>query len=215
LRLTGALAGAGKTFIASVAIDSFASDSQLGKLAYFYCNRAEESRRDPEVILSALIHQLSQTKMDKTSLLNPVVDVYESRRAIGQESSTLSLSECQTLLVQLADVYEQTTICVDALDEVESSTRQTLLQALKFVMEKSKNLVKIFATTRMDVDIVQQFEMFPRIELQPDDNASDIQRFIEESIQTSINDRKLLDGNVSGEFKAEICEVLGDRSRGM
>jgi hypothetical protein len=184
-------------------------------LAYFYCNRAEGSRRDPETILSALIHQLVRTESDKKTLLKPIVDVYESRKTQGQENSRLSLLESQTLLVQLTDVYEQTTVCIDALDEVEPSTRKGLLQTLKFVMEKSKNLVKIFASTRMDVDIVRQFEMFPRIELQPDDNASDIERFIEERIQAGIDDGELLDGAVGDGLKAEICKVLGERSRGM
>jgi len=215
LRLTGSPAGAGKTFIASVAIDSFNSDSRLGKLAYFYCNRAEGSRRDPESILSALVHQLVRTESDEMTLLKPIVDTYDLRESKGQKSSRLSLLESRDLLVQLTDVYEQTTICIDALDEVEPSTRKDLLQALKVVMEKSKNLVKIFATTRMDVDIVRQFEMFPRIELQPDDNASDIEHFIEERIQAGIDDGELLDGAVSDSLKAEICKVLGERSRGM
>jgi len=215
LHLTGSSAGAGKTFIASVAIDSFASDSRLGKLAYFYCNRAEGSRRDPETILSALIHQLVRVESDEMTLLKPIVDAYDLRETEGQETSRLSLLESQELLVQLTDVYEQTTICIDALDEVEPSTRRDLLQALKVVMEKSKNLVKIFATTRMDVDIVRQFEMFPRIELQPDDNASDIEHFIEERIQAGIDDGELLDGAVSDGLKAEILKVLGERSRGM
>jgi hypothetical protein len=184
-------------------------------LAYFYCNHAEGSRRDPETILSALIHQLVRTESDKMTLLKPIVDTYELRRSQGQLSSSLSLLESQTLLVQLADMYEQTMICIDALDEVEPSTRKDLLQTLKFVMEKSKNLVKVFATTRMDVDIVRQFEMFPRIELQPDDNASDIERFIQEKIQTGIDDGELLDGAVGTDLKAEICNVLGVRSRGM
>ena len=213
--LTRASAGAGKTFIASVAIDSFTSDPRLGKLAYFYCNRAEGTRRDPETILSALVHQLVQSESDKKMLLKPIVDAYELRKSQGQQNSRLSLLESQALLVNLADVYEQITICIDALDEVEPSTRKNLLKALKFVMEKSKNLVKIFATTRMDVDIALQFEMFPRIELQPDDNASDIERFIKESIQISIDDRELLDGAVDDDLKGEICKVLGERSRGM
>jgi hypothetical protein len=215
LHLTGRAAGAGKTFIASAAINSFASNSQLGKLVYFYCNRAEESRRDPETILSALIHQLVQSESEKLMLLKPIVNDYESRKAKGQESSRLSLFESQTLLVQLTDAYQQTTICIDALDEVEPSTRKSLLQALKFVMEKSMNLVKVFATTRMDVDILQQLELFPRIELLPDDNASDIERFIKERIQTGIKDRELLDGDVDDDLMAEICKVLGERSRGM
>ena len=204
LCLTGSSAGAGKTFIASVAIDSFALDSRQGKLAYFYCNRAEGSRRDPETILSALIHQLVQTESDQMTLLK-IVDAYNLRKTEGQECARLSLLESRDLLVQLADVYEQTTICIDALDEVEPSTRKDLLQALKVVMEKSKNLVKIFATTRMDVDIVRQFEMFPRIELQPDDNASDIEHFIKARIQAVIDDGELLDGAVSDDLKAEIC----------
>jgi len=215
LCLTGSSAGAGKTFIASVAIDSFALDSRQGKLAYFYCNRAEGSRRDPETILSALIHQLVRTESDQMTLLKPIVDAYNLRKTEGQECARLSLLESRDLLVQLADVYEQTTICIDALDEVEPSTRKDLLQALKVVMEKSKNLVKIFATTRMDVDIVRQFEMFPRIELQPDDNASDIEHFIKARIQAVIDDGELLDGAVSDDLKAEICKVLGARSRGM
>jgi len=148
-------------------------------------------------------------------LLKPIVDAYKSRRSQGQQNSRLSLLESRALLVELADVYEQTTICIDALDEVEPSTRKNLLQALKFVMENSKNLVKIFATTRMDVDVARQFEMFPRIELQPDDNASDIERFIKESIQTGIADGELLDGAVDGDLKTEIWKVLSERSRGM
>ena len=212
--LTRVPAGAGKTFIASVAIDSFTSDSRLGKLAYFYCNRAEATRRDPETILSALIHQLVRTESDKM-LLKPIVDAYGKRTSEGQRTSKLSLLESRALLVELADVYEQTTICIDALDEVEPSTRKNLLQALKFVMENSKKLVKIFATTRMDVDIVRQFEIFPRIELQPDDNASDIERFIKESILAGIKDGDLLDGAVGDGLVTEICKVLGERSRGM
>ena len=148
-------------------------------------------------------------------LRKPIADAYRKRTSDGQRTSKLSLLESQALLVELADVYEQTTICIDALDEVEPSTRKNQLQALKFVMEKSNSLVKIFATTRMDVDIALQFEMFPRIELQPDDNVSDIERFIKESIQTGIEDRELLDGAVGDDLKAEICKVLGERSKGM
>jgi len=148
-------------------------------------------------------------------LRKPIADAYRKRTSDGQRTSKLSLLESQALLVELADVYEQTTICIDALDEVEPSTRKNQLQALKFVMEKSNSLVKIFATTRMDVDIALQFEMFPRIELQPDDNVSDIERFIKESIQTGIDDRELLDAAVGDDLKAEIYKVLGERSKGM
>ncbi|KAI5857243.1 hypothetical protein BZA05DRAFT_332021, partial [Tricharina praecox] len=213
LLLLRGIPGAGKTYIASRVIDSF-RDSTPERLAYFYCNRAEENRRHPESILNTLVQQLTQTFEDNT-LLKPVVDLYEDRTKKGQTSSRLCLSESQELLVQLTDIYPRTTICIDALDEVEKGVRLHLLKALRYVVERSKNLVKIFATTRMDPDIVRQFEMFPRIELQPDDNASDINQFVETKLQETIKYGLLLGGEVDQEFKKEICEALCERSKGM
>ena len=53
------------------------------------------------------------------------------------------------------------------------------------------------------------------IELQPDDNISDITQFVKTKIQSTIDDCKLLDGDVSDTLKVEICDVLSKRSRGM
>jgi len=133
----------------------------------------------------------------------------------GQKSSWLTLNESQELLVQLTDIYPQTTICIDALDEVEHGIRVQLLKSLKQVVERSKSLVKIFATTRMDTDILLQFAMFPKIELHPDDNVSDINQFVETKVQSTIDDELLLHGIVPSELKVEICNALCERSKGM
>ena len=183
-------------------------------MGYFYCNRAEENRRDPESILRTLIQQLAQTS-SKDKLLKPVLDVYKDREEKGQLSSRLTLKECQDLLVQLMDIHPRTTICIDALDEVDRKLRLDLLKALKHVVAKSNTLVKIFATTRMDTDILMQFEMFPRIELEPDDNVDDINRFVKEKIQGMIERKELLHGNVPNTLNDEICQVLCERSKGM
>ncbi|KAF8417598.1 hypothetical protein EV426DRAFT_578107 [Tirmania nivea] len=193
--------GAGKTYIASSVIDSFLTTPE--KLAYFYCNRAEPSRRDPRKILCTLIQQLAQIDLGEGArLLTHVVDIYEKREEKGQKSAQLSLAEARDLLVQITDVYPQITICIDAMDEVDNDTRVDLLSCLNHIIRTSKNVVKIFVTTRMDVDILSQFENFPRIELQPDDNVSDINKFV------------LTKGDVSNEVKEEICNVLCQRSKG-
>ena len=209
------IAGAGKTYIASTVIDSLISSPTAEKLAYFYCNRAEENRRDPQSILNALIQQLAQTKSGKNQLLKPVVDIYRGREEKGQTCSRLSLGESQDLLIQLTDQYPQTTICIDALDEVETDSRLLLLKALKNAIKNSKSLVKIFATTRMDMDILRQFQMFPRIELQPDDNIGDITQFVKTKVQSTIDDCQLLGGDVTDELKDRICDILCKRSTGM
>ncbi|KAF8428814.1 hypothetical protein EV426DRAFT_677542 [Tirmania nivea] len=205
--------GAGKTYIASSVIDSFLTTPE--KLAYFYCNRAEPSRRDPIKILCTLIQQLAQTDSGKgAGLLTHVVDIYEKREEKGQKSAQLSLAEARDLLVQITDVYPQITICIDAMDEVDNDTRIHLLKCLNHVIQTSKNVVKIFVTTRMDMDILSQFENFPRIELQPDDNIGDINKFVLTKVQSSIEDCKLLQGDVSNEVKEEICNILCQRSKG-
>ena len=208
-------AGAGKTYLASTVIDFLLSSPTPEKLAYFYCNRAEENRKEPQSILNTLIQQLAQTESEYDKLLKPVVDIYLDRERKGQRSSRLSLGESEELLVKLMDIYPQTTICIDALDEVEAKTRIHLLKTLKNIIEKSKNLVKIFATTRMDPDILRQFEMFPRIELEPGDNMGDIIQFVKAKLQSTIDDGLLLDGDVPDDLKSEICDALCRRSRGM
>jgi len=145
----------------------------------------------------------------------PVPDIHKEREDKGQLSSRLTLKECQDLLVQLMAVYPQTTICIDALDEVDHNLRLELLEALKYVMEKSNTLVRVFATTRMDTDILTQFEMFPRIELESDDNGDDINRFVKEKVQAMIKRKQLLHGNVPNALEDEICGVLCARSKGM
>ncbi|KAI5784286.1 hypothetical protein FPQ18DRAFT_298011, partial [Pyronema domesticum] len=207
--------GAGKTYIASKVIDSLTSNTTGMQLAYFYCNRAEENRREPDCILSTIIQQLAQSPFDDNKLLKPIVDIYRERKKQGQISSRLNLSEIRDLLVQLTDIYPRTMICIDALDEIAEDRRIHLLKALNSVISQSKNLIKIFATTRMNPEIVAQFKMFPRIELQPDDNVSDINQFVETRVSNAIDDGELLCGQVSDVLKTEICEVLCKRSKGM
>ena len=163
--------------------------------------------------MRSLVQQLAQ--LSEVELLQPVVDAYHDREKKGQVSARLSVTESQDLLVQLTDLYPQTTICIDALDEIDHQIRIVFLKTLRHVMERSKNLVKIFATTRMDPDILLQFNRFPRIELQPDDNVADINQFVERSVQNVIDDGQLLCGDVPDDLRSQICDTLCKRSKGM
>lgn len=167
--------------------------------------------------MRTLVQQLALARSENIELLKPAIAIYEDREKKGQRSSQLSLTESQQLLIDLINMYSQQTIiiCIDALDEVDSAIRIQLLSSLKHVMEGSKNPVKIFATTRMDFDILRQFEMFPRIELHPDDNIDDISRFVKTEVRNNIGKRLLLDGVVDGGLKDDICNVLCHRSKGM
>jgi len=189
-----------------------AEQGHAEKVAYFYCSRAEENRREPISILNTLVQQLAQIG---DRVLKPVVDIYKDREKMVQKSSRLTLKESQELLIKVTDIYPRITICIDALDEVDRDIRVDLLKSLKSVVEKSRNLVKIFATARNDPDILNQFSTFPRIDVQPDDHGSDINNFIHSEVERVVTDGQLLHGNVSDKLQLEICDVLGTRSTGM
>jgi len=202
----------------SKVIDGLAEDSTANGtctpngLAYFYCNRREENRREPESILNALIQQLAQTA---GGILKPVADFYMSRKQKGQSISRPSLQESLTLLIELVDMFPQTTILLDALDEVNNEIRLELLKSLKQVIDKSKSIVKIFGTLRNDPDILSQFNMFPWIVMDPNDNTCDINRFIKTKLEVAIADGRLLSGHVSEKLLLDIYNVLSSRSRRM
>jgi len=191
-------------------VDELPQHSTTEKIAYFYCNRAEENRRDPESIINTLIQQLVQ--VDENRVLKPVAEIYIDREQKGQKSSKLTLKESRELLIKITDIYSQTNIFLDALDEVKQDIRINLIEALRLVIETSKNLVKIFATSRNDPDILKEFSTFPRIDVQPEDHARDIDRFIKSTIQ---HNKQLLLGAASDELQREICDVLRSRSKGM
>ena len=46
-------------------------------------------------------------------------------------SAPLTLKESVDILVQLTDIYPQTTLCIDAMDEINCATRIQLQEALK------------------------------------------------------------------------------------
>jgi hypothetical protein len=133
----------------------------------------------------------------------------------GQLSSRLSWKESQELLIMMTNIYPQTTICIDALDETEEEARIQLLKLLKLVIGKSKNLVKVFATARNDPDIFHHFGTFLSINMQPSDNCRDIQAYVEAKVMAAIADVQLLLGDVSDDFKVEICDSICKRSDGM
>ena len=196
-------------------IDYFLTHPTAEKLAYFYCDRVEKNCRDPRNVLSTLIHQIAQTDsgFGKYGLLKPVTDLYWSG---GRMSPRLGLDKSRELLIQLTNIC-QTTICIDALDEVEPEARIQLFTALKDIMRRSKNRVNVFLTTRMGPYIHQQLAMFPMVELQlrPNANFGGIKRFVEIKLQNAIDDGLLLAGEVSQELKIEIWHVLTMRSNGM
>lgn len=106
--------------------------------------------------MGTLLRQLASSESD-LSIKDPVVQEYEARKkmARGDYSSLkkLTVEDCTRLIIELTKNHPAT-IILDALDECEKSTRHELFEALDEIISKSAEVVKVFVSSRDDIDIV-------------------------------------------------------------
>ena len=183
-------------------------------VAFFYCHRNEETRRDPRVILASIVKQLSVPFLP--GLPEPVIKRYDRRVKDGYASGCLELPESQDLIVSLLGGYSKATIIIDALDEVSPEKRGQLLDALKSIIDSSPK-VRIFVSSRNDVDIRLQLEQLPYHYVDATDNQSDIERFVRREIEQGIKRKKLLHGrlDLDDDLPQEIIQTLVTKANGM
>ena len=136
-------------------------DADSTSTAFFYCSRstAEPARAKPVEILCALLRQLCTSNSDEP-VKNPVAKEYEARKKKAEEDCStikrLTIKECTRLIIELTKDHPAI-IILDALDECEDMTRHELLEALDSIISNSTNVVKIFISSRDDIDIVSSF----------------------------------------------------------
>ena len=127
-----------------------------------------------------------------------------------QKGSHLTLRDCREQLLDSVNVYDRTTLVLDALDECEPGSRGELVETIEFLLSKSRQPLRVFISSRADRDIRNKFLSKPNIEIQAKDNDKDIQMFVEEEITKHGNWK-----NMSASLKEEITRVLLERSQGM
>jgi len=211
------LAGAGKTKLTSMVLERLLNPpiEEKRAVAYFYCNRNEPKRQNSEIILRTIIQQLS-VRGSTGSLPRCVMAKYKERNKDGIESGPPGFKDCLSLLIELLDIRSRTTIVIDGLDEIDSKMqRQDFLQALKQIVNLSSSLVKLFVSSRDDTDITLALDSVPNLYIHAKDNKDDIERFIKQEVEKSIEQKKLLRGEVSNELRERIVEALIDKASGM
>ncbi|EHK98358.1 hypothetical protein M7I_5831 [Glarea lozoyensis 74030] len=161
--------------------------SSAAPLAFFYCarNSAEPERSDPNQVLRAIVKQLASESV-KLPIRQALVDEYNARVAK-----------------------------YDALDECDINERWALLSGLQEIIQKSKQLVKVFASSREDGDIIAQMSAVPNITIRASDNGEDIRKFVESEVNRMICTRRLLHGRVSEKLKSKIVSNLSSGAQGM
>ncbi|RYP58533.1 hypothetical protein DL769_008907 [Monosporascus sp. CRB-8-3] len=204
-------AGAGKTFLTSKVIDHVQSLLKSPRnedgFAFFYCNRNEEERRKPLMVLRSYVRQLSTTAKYPGEMHKKLQGLWGEKRLKG---SDLGLEDCREQLLESVNLFPRTTLVLDALDECEPDSREELVKTVEILLSKSRRPLKVFISSRPDRDIRDRFLDRPNIEIQATHNEKDIQNFVNEEI---VKHGAWKD--MSPPLKDEIIRVLLARSQGM
>lgn len=188
------------------------NDQTHEPVVFFYCNRNESQRRDPNIILRALVKQMALA-LPGAGLPKPVVVEYDKRVKRGLAAGPLDFGESHALLVSILDMFPRTTIIIDALDESDPEERGQLLEELTSIIGSSATVVKIFISSRDDIDIKLKLENVPNHYIEARDNSTDIERFIYREIMESSKNKRLI--KLPEGLKKEIISTLAMKANGM
>ncbi|KAK4062672.1 uncharacterized protein Triagg1_9790 [Trichoderma aggressivum f. europaeum] len=116
-------------------------------------------------------------------------------------------------LLESVNLYPQTVIILDGLDECIAESKDKLITLLANLVKDAQHSVKIFISSRREQDIVKLLPAGSIIEIDANDNRDDIQKFIEEKME-EIEMRGSWE-SISKELKSDIKSTLCKGSDGM
>ena len=125
------------------------------------------------------------------------------------------MDACLKLLSLLLEHYKYPVIFLDALDECSEESRWLILSDLLSILEKPKHPVKVFISSRHNLEIEDCLKDSPHVSIEAKDNAQDIENYVKSTLTRRIEDRKLLRGRISAELRLDIEKVLQRNANGM
>ncbi|CAN9481417.1 unnamed protein product [Alternaria alternata] len=198
--------GSGKTSLVALAIQrerKRLADTKA-QLAFFYCQRssAEPQRSKQRELLRSLLRQLAFDI--NGGLQEPVRILYAKKKKEAElaqhEVQVFTDEEVITLLVKLFKM-RNTTIMIDALDEMVRDERPTLYEVFDDISERLRDrdssdnrhaVLRLLVSSRNDRDIVLKLSSYRNVCIGVANNREDIREFVKRELKRSINGFQLL-----------------------
>jgi hypothetical protein len=157
---------------------------QVG-LAYFYCDYRETPKQQPLRVLSTILNMLS---IQNRQILHEIQAFFQEQHKLNP----VYVPEFDELLNNfgtfIRNYLKNIIIVVDALDECID--RDCTAYALKHIFQNYAN-VKVFVTSRNEIDIARSFDGLPRVSIEQEDVAPDIENYIKAELTARIKGKKL------------------------
>ncbi len=125
----------------------------------------------------------------------------------GFEVTRLRAAESVRLILDTT-VANPATIVLDAVDEIQSSSRHILLSALIQIVQHSLSVVKVFVTSRDDSNIHALLSDNVAVRIQNEHTRKDMDEFVHQEVSSAIQNRRMLNGVVSDNLKQDLMSIL-------
>ena len=121
------------------------------------------------------------------------------------------------LIVNIAETRPVTHIVIDGLDECEADLLFEMIEGLEAVLSRTQSLVKIFVSSRNDVDLVRWLQAYPNKEILSSDNEADVDRFVESEVDKRIDGptKRFRAKKISVDLREHIKAALKAGANGM
>ena len=165
--------GVGKSVLSAKICELYAESRQLA--ACHFCDFRISDSRDPYRILQSLANQMCDN-----------IDGFQDEltKTFSREHSRDSLSDTFRVLLndplQALDRTEPMLIVVDALDESKTPIKSELLDLISDQFSQLPKWIKIFISSRPELQVRGKLEHLNPVEIRPDDDEHnlDLQQFI-------------------------------------
>ena len=165
--------GVGKSVLSAKICELYEESRQLA--ACHFCDFRTSDSRDPHMILPSLASQMCDN-----------VDGFRAKltETLSREHSRNSLSDTFRVLLndplQALDRTKPMLIVVDALDESKTPIKSELLDLISDQFSQLPKWIKIFISSRPELEVRGKLEHLNPVEIRPDDDKHnlDLQEFI-------------------------------------
>lgn len=201
--------GAGKTVIASLAIDeTLQMCTPNHAVAYFYCDYKDQTTQQPHGILGSLAQQIAKQDEQSFEKLRRFYEVHGQGR---KDSVPYDSKLLRDLLQDLISNYERTSIIIDALDECMENVID-VIELLTSLNDNTDNVnVNLLLLSRDEFEIRGFLDAKPQISIAAEN--SDLRLYVGAEIEERITKKKLTIKSPS--LKEHIVERLIDGADGM
>ena len=151
----------------------------------------------------------------RTRICAEALEAYNKEQEDPSSRHQLNFNASLNLFGQLVKCFEHPAVVLDALDECSEEVRSHLLRGLLAVIKETKCPLKVFISSRHNLDIEIRLRDLPHVCIEARDNAQDIENYVQQELTLAIHDQRLLYGDVSKELRKYMEEIILRDANGM